>query len=164
MISQIIKKIEASAVFKEWKDLNKDYYLVHAFLMIDPSIKEEWQIGYYSRKKDKIVTFVVNKEITKNPEEKVFKKSGMVKKLDMSKVKIPYEKALKTAEKFQKEHYKAHDTEKKIIILQNLEEQIWNLTFISKAFSTLNIKINAENGKVLSHNLTNLFSVDKPIK
>jgi len=164
MVLDIIKKLEDSDVFEEWKKDNKEFYLVHAFLMIDPVVKREWQIGYYSKKKDNIVTFVVNKEITKNPEEKVFKKSGIVKKLDMSTVKIPYEKALKTAEKFQKEHYKTHDTEKKIIILQNLEEQIWNLTFVSKAFSTLNIKVDAGSGKIVSHNLTNLFSFDKPIK
>ncbi len=161
MISQLIKKIEDSGVFKEWRKENREYYLVHAFLMIDPSIKQEWQIGYYSKKKDKIVTFCVNENITKNPEEEVFKKSGIVKKLDLKKVKIPYEKALNIAERFQKEHYPAHKTEKKIIILQNLNEELWNLTFISKAFSTLNMKISAENGKIISHNLTNLFSLDK---
>ena len=160
MVLKTIEKLENSNVFKEWKKENKYYYLAHAFLMIDPQVKREWQIGYYNKQKDKIVTFCVDKKITKNPEEDVFKKKGIVDKLDLSKVKVSYEKALKITEKFQKEKYSAHETEKKILILQNLEKQIWNITFISKAFATLNIKVDAEDGKIISHNLTKLFSFE----
>ncbi len=164
MISELVEKLENSNVFKEWKKQNKEYYLVHAFYMIDPQVKKEWQIGYYNKDKDKIVTFCVNDEITINPAEDVFKKSGIINKLDISKIKVDFEKAKKIAEKFQEEHYPEHETKKKIIILQNLEKHVWNFTFISGQMATLNIKVNAETGKVFSHNLTNLFSFDKNLK
>ena len=52
---------------------------------------------------------------------------------------------------------------KKIAKLQNLEEfgNIWNITYITLAFNTLNIKINPENGEILNHNLESLMNLIK---
>ncbi|MBI2652931.1 hypothetical protein HYX00_05695, partial [Candidatus Woesearchaeota archaeon] len=38
---------------------------------------------------------------------------------------------------------------------------IWNITYITEAFNTLNMKIDASNGKVLEHNLSSIFSFKK---
>lgn len=160
-VGRIIKKLEASKVFKEWKKDNPDYYLVHAFLMIDPKVKQAWQIGYYSKEKDRIITFDVGKEILQNPEAEVFKKEGIVNALNVDKIKLWGDKALKTAEKFAKEHYTNYKIQKRILILQNLDKTLWNITFISNTFETLNIKVSAINGMVEFHNLAKIFSFDK---
>ncbi len=164
VLDKILKRLEDSKVFKEWYNNNQNYYLVHAFLMIDPKVKQTWQIGYYNKKKDKIITFDVGDEIVKNPEAEVFKNSGIVKKLDLKRVKIDYKKAINIAEKFAKQHYPNYSIGKKIVILQNLDKQVWNITFISNSFETLNVKVNVEDGKVFYHNLTKIFSVDNACK
>ena len=48
-------------------------------------------------------------------------------------------------------------------ILQNLGEfgNIWNITYVTHSFKTLNIKINAENGKILHHSLDSLMDFVK---
>ncbi len=38
---------------------------------------------------------------------------------------------------------------------------IWNITYVTEAFNTLNMKIDAENGRVLEHNLASVFSFRK---
>jgi hypothetical protein len=68
------------------------------------------------------------------------------------------------ADELQKKEYKSSQPFKKIFILQNLDQwgQVWNVTFITTDFKTLNIKINAENGKVLSHKLISIISSVEP--
>ena len=164
VLDKILKKLEDSTIFKSWFKINPNYYLVHAFLMIDPQVKPIWQIGYYDKKKDKMITFDVGDEIVQNPESEVFKSSGVVKKLDLNEVKIDYKKAMSIVEKFAKKQYPHYSIDKKIIILQNLDEQVWNTTFISNSFGTLNIKLNAADGKVFHHNLSKIFSFDEGSK
>ncbi len=164
VLGNIIGKLESSKIFIEWHNQNTSYYLVHAFVMIDPKVKQDWQIGYYDKEKDNIVTFDVGKKIVQNPESEVFKKSGIVNKLDLNKVKVDFNKALKISENFVKKHYPAYAISKKIFILQNLEKLLWNITFISGSFETLNIKIDAVEGKVVFHNLTKIFSFETSLK
>ena len=50
---------------------------------------------------------------------------------------------------------------KEVVILQNLDVgQVWNITYITKSFQTLNIKIDAETGDVLEDKLHQIFSMD----
>jgi hypothetical protein len=164
VLDKVMKQLESSKIFKEWRKENENYYLVHAFLMIDPKVKQVWQIGYYNKKNDKIVTFDVGDEIFQNPESDVFKKEGVVNPLDLKKVKVDYNKALKIAEKFAKEHYPNYKIGKKILILQNLDKEVWNMTFVGISFETLNIKIDAKEGKIFYHNLSKIFSFDNVVK
>ena len=52
---------------------------------------------------------------------------------------------------------------KTIVILQNLSEfgNIWNITYVTHSFKTLNMKINAENGKILHHDIVSLMDFVK---
>ena len=52
---------------------------------------------------------------------------------------------------------------KTIAILQNIKPHgnIWNLTYITQAFNTLNMKIDASTGKILDHNHSSIFSFRK---
>ena len=155
-----IEKLEASDMFKEWKEENQDAYLTHAFLMIDPNIKNEWQIGYYTGSNDKINTFNISEEITKNPAADAFKKDGAISKLDITKVNISVDKALETADIVQKQKYSRCVATSKIIILQILSKQIWNITYVSATMETLNIKVDTETGEVISDSMQSLFRIE----
>lgn len=182
---QAIEKIKDSDVFKKWKNENNNYYMSHVFTMIDPSVKREWQIGFYSSEKNNIVTFAIsyqegvdvdnknnndkkiidnnnlfNEKITKNPDSEPLDKNILI--LDISKVKISLNDALNIAELKQKEKYKSYTPIKKIVLLQNLNNsQVWNITYITNTFKTLNIKIDSESGEIIKDELFELFKIDK---
>jgi hypothetical protein len=161
-IKEAVEKLEKSKEFKSWKKENNLYYLSHAFIMIDPQVKEEWQIGYCNPKNNNITSFSVSEKITQNPESEALNDDTKILKLDMEKVNTTLQHAMETAEKTQKEKYSAHSPFKKIVLLQNLDlGQVWNVTYVTNTFKTLNIKIDSETGKVLKDELMDLFRIEK---
>lgn len=162
MLKEKVKKLEGSDVFKKWKSKNKDSHLSHVFVLFDEN-QDDWQIGYYSPKANKITTFVVGDNITENPAEDVFKEQkAVVKELEIAKAKIDVEKVLKITDDLQKEKYKAQIPVKKIAILQHLEiGQIWNVTYVTQSMQTLNMKIDSETGEIKSDKLVSLLEFKK---
>ena len=153
---EIIKKLESSKEFKEYNKKNQDIFLAHVFYMIDDVNKDVVQIGYYNKKTEMIVTFIIEKDkITMNPEEKVFKEQKTaIKKLDLANVKIDVNEALEIAEDIQKQKYSAQIPVKRIAILQHLPVgQVWNITCLTQSFKTLNIKIDSGTKKIVSDSL-----------
>ena len=158
----VLKELYDSKEYRQWAEENKKAYLTHGFIMISDDVREEWQIGFYNPEHKKITTFTVNDKIYENPEADVFSDKKTVLKLDSKKVKVNTEKALETAEKVHKKKYSAYTTMKKIVIVQNLEiGHVWNITYITGSFKTLNFKIDSSTGKVLSDSLIDIFKVEK---
>jgi hypothetical protein len=159
---EALKKLESSDVYKKWRSDDFDSYLTHAFTMIDSSVKEEWQIGYYNVDNDAVTTFSISDSVSKNPEAEVFKDEKKILPLDKTKVKLTVKDALEKAEKIQKEKYSAHSPFKKVVILQNLDVgQVWNITYITNSFKTLNMKIDAETGEIKKDELIEFFRVER---
>ena len=164
-LKQAFEKVSKS---KEYKDLikeNNDIFFSYALMTIEKNEASSWQLGFYNKATDKITTFVIGKnEIAVQKEEEVFKKPGMeVKPIEMEKAKLKFNEIITKAEKFKKEEYPKETISKTISILQNLEDYgtIWNITFVTDSFKTLNMKINPENGEVLHHALEPLMSFVK---
>ncbi|NQV08845.1 hypothetical protein HQ529_03270 [Candidatus Woesearchaeota archaeon] len=159
-IKKLVEKLTNSKTFKDWKKQNKECYITHLFAMLEEKI--EWQIGYYNKKHDMITSFIIGDDVTISDESEVFKKDKKaVEELDINKVKIDFDKAVKTADKFQKEKYPTETPMKKIIILQSIDGQIWNMTYVSRNFNTLNMRIDSETGEMKSHELSSLLSLGK---
>ncbi|MDO8740638.1 MAG: hypothetical protein Q7J54_03655 [Candidatus Woesearchaeota archaeon] len=159
-LKDAITKITECDELKEWKLKNKESYLSTIFVMMDEKQKSEWQFGYYNPKNDKMTSFFVFEDSIKQAEEsEVFKEPGAaVKELDLSKVTVWVDKALETANNLQEKKYPKETPEKVIVILQNIEEgTLWNITYVTRAFNTLNIKVDAATGKIISDKLTNLM-------
>ena len=156
---QIIEKLEQDSEFKAWKKENPDSYLAHIFKMYDEANKGIVQVGYYN-KDDSITTFFIEKEDIKIATDKeIFKKpDSKIAKLEIGEVKLDDAEAKAIAEKLLKEEYKM-EAIKSFLILQNVEKHglIYNVTFVTKAFSTLNVKVDASTGKVLKHELNSLM-------
>lgn len=158
-VKDAVSKLESSAVFKEYRKTQPKSYLANAFTMIEPNKNaEEWQLGYYTEKNDKIVTFGVGKEIIKNPESEVFRKDGVVSSLDLSKIKVDVNTAMQKAILLQRTKYPADMPMKQIILLQHFENHhIYNITFVTQTFKTLNIKVSSQDGRIVSDSLNSLF-------
>lgn len=160
-----LKKLKGSEEFKEWDAKNPENFLSYAFKMIESDKDSPWQFGFYYRATDKVTSFIATEDkIEVLDEEEVFKKPDTkVEPVDIEKVSLPFEKIMKKAEEFQKHHYSAELVDRTISILHNIEEYgtIWNITYITRAFKTLNMKINPENGKVEHHNASSLMDLVK---
>ena len=159
-LNAALKKLKASSVFKKFTKEHPDFYLVHAFKMLEEK-ESDWQIGYYSKKKDKMVVFDVGKKIILSPESEVFNKEGSVEGIDMAKVRVSSEKALETAERHIKKKYVGEQVTRRIVILQKIERLMWNLTFVTAAFNIINLKIDADSGKIFHDERTSILQLGK---
>lgn len=164
-IKKEIEKLERSREFAEWRKKNRDSYLSYALFMTGEE-EDKVEIGFYNRKNDKVTTFCIHgcekgkMSVEVKPEESVFKKPDMeVEELDIGKIKIDVPEATSIASNLQKEKYPAEFPMKLIIILQKLSPfgNIYNVTFVTKTFKTLNIKIDAGSGDVVEDNLVSLM-------
>ena len=157
---EIIKRLESSKEFKKYVEKNKDIFLAHVFYMFDKANEGIIQIGYYNKKTEMIVTFVLEEnKIRINPEEKVFKEQKtVIEPIDLTEIKITVEEAIEIADKIQKDKYSVHVPLKKIAILQHLPlGQVWNVTYLTQSFKTLNIKIDSKTKKILSDKLISII-------
>ncbi|MBI2655050.1 hypothetical protein HYX06_01355 [Candidatus Woesearchaeota archaeon] len=159
-----LKLLEESKDYKGWHKKNKDSYFSYAF-RIPQEMPDEWQLGFYDRKNDKITTFVLKgSSVSIRPEEEVFKKEETkISGIDIDKIKITFDGAIAKANEFQSKNYPKDKSVKTIAILQNIASygNVWNITYITESFNTLNMKIDASSGKVLEHNISSVFSFKK---
>ena len=159
---EALKKLEDSSVFKEWIKDNKKCYLSYGFVMIKGD--EIWRIGYYNPENERVVSFVIDENISVEHEDESFKRpESEVKKLDASKIKISHEKALEKADSVHKEKYSAEIPLKIVVIVQDHAElgNIWNITYITQSFKTLNFKISASDCRSLKDEAIELFEFKK---
>jgi len=152
-----LAKLTRHVVFKEWHEKNPDYILAHAFVMLDDPNKDTWQIGFYSPKTEKIVTFVVADTIQRTDEQEMLKSKASLQPLKPEEVKLSVEDALSTANQCFEENYKAENPIKHFFIIQHAEDHtMFNITYFTQSFKTINIKIDATTGKVIKHSLQSL--------
>ncbi len=160
-IKKAVEKLEASKKFKEFVKKNPHYELAHAFTMVD-KIQGPWQIGYYSKKKDRVVVFEVDKHISMSAEEEVFKEpEKRVNGLDLDKVKITLEKAINVVEHICKKAYPNEITNKIIVVLQTLEKPVYNITLTTETFNMINMRVDAGTGSVEGMNIQSILSLKR---
>ena len=161
-IKPALEKLEDNKDFKKWQHKSKGTYFSYAFKIPQEMQEDEWQFGFYNPKNDKITTFVIaGGSVNVRHEEDVFKREETkINKVEIEKVKLPFDSVMQKASEFQQKNFPKDRSIKTIAILQNLAElgNIWNITYVTEAFNTLNIKIDALNGKILEHNLSSIFS------
>lgn len=164
-LKPVLKKLEENSNFKSWKQKHKGTYFSYAFKIPQEMNSEEWQIGFYDSKKDKITTFMIKgSSVTIKPEEDIFKKEETnIKEVNLDKIKLTFDNAIAKSDEFQKKNFPKDKTIKTIAILQNISElgNVWNITYVTETFNTLNMKIDASSGKVIEHNLASIFSFRK---
>ncbi|MBW2994793.1 PepSY domain-containing protein [Candidatus Woesearchaeota archaeon] len=154
-IKELFKKVTKSKCFDNFG------YLAHFFVMLDDKFepKENWQVGFYKKDTKEIESFSAGNEVEIADKSQAFKHDKKdVQELDLNKVKIDFDKAIDIAKQFHQEKYSSQPVKQAIVILQVLDSiTTWNITFITLTYSTLNIKINAETGKIYKHDFGSLL-------
>jgi len=165
-VLDVVTKLRESPKFKAWQSKNKQAKLVHIFLMLEPNQPVMYDIGFYDAKKELMTSFVLDEEaksIETSESKDVFKQEDdIIKPLEEAKIKVCFTEACKTCRELQQSKYKQHTPMKEIVILQNLPiGQVWNITYITSTMQTLNMKVDAETGKILEEKLHQIFGFDK---
>ena len=80
-----------------------------------------------------------------------------MKVLNLDDVKIDFDEALKIMDNIKNQKYKSENVLRKIVVLQYIKRQLWNMTFLMSSLNLLNVRIDSESGKVLSENVENIM-------
>jgi hypothetical protein len=153
---EMLKKIEIDTQFKNWKKKHPQGYLSHFFCPIsqDCELKGDWEVGFYDAASERMTVFACGEIVSlKENEDEVFKKPEQrVEELEIKSVKVPFAKAVDVFAQNVEELFPKAGRGDGFVILQNLEgKSLWNFTFITKALKFINVKIDANSGKVDSH-------------
>jgi len=156
---ELFDKIKESSTYKEWLTKHEDSFLSHLFCQINSNLEEKgkWELGFYSKKNDKISTFLEDFSIKKDDE--VFKKPGdQVEELQLDKLSISFDDAKKVFKEKFPELFPSEQLGDGFVVLQTLKDvTLWNFTLVSKSIKFLNMKINASTGKVEAHQAVELI-------
>jgi hypothetical protein len=149
------EELKKNVEFKKFQRDEKDYYLVHVLV---PEDSNRLEFGFFNSKKNKIIVFKTN-PIERMGEDDAFKEGKTITKIDLNKLKINYDEAIiKTQEILRKEHSQ-ETIKKKIIILQHIQEMVWNITSICVSLNIINIRINAESGEIKRNHKDSLLNM-----
>ena len=162
---QALRMLEQSKNFRTWHNKNKSTYFSFAFKIPEETGANDWQLGFYNSKSDKITTFVIaDGKISIRAEEEVFKREETkVCKIEINKINLTFDNAIAKANEFQSKNFPKDKSIKTIVILQNIPNfgNMWNVTYVTESFNTLNMKIDASTGKIVEHNFASVFSFRK---
>lgn len=152
---ELLKKIKGSKAFKEWN--HPEAYLCSIF-MLDKQV----QFDFYSKKTKLVTSFKIenDKIVTVGKDERVFQKESRdLEELDINKIKINFQKAKEISDNVKKEKYPQENVTKEIYILQKIDNKsIWNITKITSSFNIINIKLDANTGKIIEDVITSALS------
>ncbi|MBN1646319.1 hypothetical protein JW868_04740 [Candidatus Woesearchaeota archaeon] len=157
-----VAQLERTKEFRDFKARNEDYYLVNVFYNVSEG-REDLSVGYYSKSKDRIITFSTN-PVKASSEQEVFKPDGTVSRLDMEGVKIRYDKAKKLADLVMKENYAGERVTKTMCILQVLGQTVYNFTLVSASFHIINLRIDAGTGRLVTKSRQSIMDLGQKIK
>ncbi len=158
---ELLPRLLQDDAYQQWKKEHPQSFLSHYFCQLDSSLLSNngWEIGFYDPAEDKITTFT--DDFALKPADEIFKKENdKVEELDLEKVKIDFKQASKIYQDNFPKYFSQEQVGDGFLVLQCLQEKVlWNFTFITKSVKFVNLKINASNGEIESHDTVEL--VDK---
>lgn len=157
-LKDVLKRLESSSEFNEWKKSNKDCFLAHAFVMLDDLNANIWQIGFFDAEKNLMTTFIVEPSAIKViPDQEVLKSDVEIVPLDCDKLVVSVAVAMNLSTSLLRREYSAQKIVKSFFIIQQHNGlPVYNITFFTQAFKTINVKIDAVDGKILHHSLASV--------
>lgn len=154
---EAVAKVEESEAFRQWKQQHPRSFLYTYFVMLGDGKITEKLVMYYDEAAQKASAFDPEQP-EQAKEEEVLQSGDKVQQLDLGKVKVGVQDAVEKAAAVCREEYGVRQAEKTIAILQHLKEgQLWNITLLTQNYKTINVRIDAALGEVLSRNLFSLF-------
>ena len=160
-LKKFVKELQNIKEFKDFKKKNPKAYLASCIVIINDKQVGDWQVDYYQPKNNKMTTFIIKNKIELKGEDDIFQKEKTeVKELKLENVKVNLDKMLKLIEDLRKKNHPGDFPNKIIVVLQNLNDKVvWNITHLTSTLKIWNIKLDAENGKLIEEKMENVFSL-----
>ncbi len=162
---KIVSDLERSPQWKVWRKSDKDAFLAHIFVMNDEANQDACQVGYYDEKKARMVTFVISMEggIQTIPDQEVLQDPQTpILPLDISKVDHIDTAVWKKCDEFRVLEYPKSFPLKSFFIVQNTHlGQVYNVSYLTMAYTALNIKLSTVDLAVITHSEQQLMRFDK---
>ncbi len=166
-IKDAVATIKEKEKFIKYKEENPESYLTSAFSMVEYERMDDafWQLDFYSPKTKKITSFVLHEKIEVKEEQDIFQKEkNDLMALDLKSIKINFREAIDTINEFIDNKYSGESPSKIIVILQATDNKpVWNITYLTKSFNILNIKLNAEDGTIIADKLESVLKFKAPM-
>lgn len=158
-VIEVLYAIEKSDEFKTWNQEHPENFLAHLFRSLDNQGNGEWQVGYYLPKTQKMTTFIPatpEKKVDVARDLEVLKPQGLLP-LDKETIHIDSTTALTAAAKKRAENYGTEPILKTFFLVQNSSNgTIFNITYFTQSFKTINMHISASDASVLEHSKNDL--------
>lgn len=160
---EVLKKLEAAKEYLAWKKEHPKCVLAHLFVMFDEVNKDEVQIGFYDADAKRITTFTLSQLPSQNtvaviPEQEILESEEGIAEFAPSEAKIDFESAIKISNNCKEKNYPKEMLLKLFFILQQREGKlIYNVTYFTRTFNTINVRIDALTGEILKHTKDSLM-------
>ncbi len=150
-----LQKIKSTELYK---DIDENAYLTHVSMIEEENKKSSWEYGFFNPETQKI-TVIESEPLKLREPDDVLNRDGDVAELNLDEVELSVEELYKLVDKVAEDKNASLIT-KKILILQKLNEGVvWNVTYLTKDYNLLNIKVNAKNGAVLHTEFHSVFDL-----
>jgi hypothetical protein len=161
MMKALQLKLESSPVFRSWIALHKGAFLFLVFAMYEPGGSPDFEFSYYLKKENETTSFGVEPSAALKQTD-VTLSGNVPETLNIEKAKVDSSEAVRIAKEVLETKYSAQTPIKIILMLQaQANKPMWNVTFFTASFSTLNIRVDAVSGKVIEHSIKKLFDFAK---
>ncbi len=165
MLPTLLSSLEQSDSFISWKKEHPDTFVSHFFVPISSSFqtKSSWEIGYFIVPTKKVTTFVKSGDTwsIKSADQLVAHTgSNEVTALDISSVTISFDDALLKAKEYMEKEFPGSlgILGDGFCILQHFKDTVlWNISFITKKLTMINVKLSALDGTFVSKDEVNFM-------
>jgi hypothetical protein len=156
VLLELVESLEATEVFTSWK--TSECVLSHLFVPLSSTYetKSAWEVGYYLTNTQKVTTFMKNESWSIKEQDQPIAQTNTEEKITplvISEVHVSFDDALvKIKELIAKEFpTSAGILGDGFCILQHFKKGIvWNVSFITKKLTMINIKISAVSAEYIS--------------
>ena len=155
---KLINNLKSSEVYIEWANAHPNNICSHLFVQINPDYVaiSHWDIGFFDQDTKKVTVFSLNDagsfEI-KQTDDVFATKTGKVEELKATKDTLDFPSIIPFATKTIQADFKSVENLRGngFAILQTIKgETIWNISFITKQLTFLNLKLNAQTGEKIT--------------
>lgn len=161
---ELMKDLAKSSLYQDWQEGHPKSYLSHFFCTItaDFKAKTNWDIGFFDDNTGKITVFSLLKGSERDfeikPADEVFKKeTEKVEKLILDGIKLSIDDAVNKCRENTPKYFPNEQLGDGFLVIQSLANKLlWNFSFITKSVKFVNLKIDAEDGNVISHDVIEL--------
>ena len=154
---QVVQSLESDGGFQRWRTNHPDDILAHIFLETD-----NIQVGFFDPSRSTMTTFIVGTELHIIPDQEILRGDSAIDPLDLSQIRFSPQQAQEVADALRKTHYTAEQVIKTLSILQTIDGLcVYNITYFTASFKTINIKVSAIDGSVVRHSIGSLVDLEK---